>query len=201
VTDDNVSVRAALWVNPPTIRLYRETISCKGQPPVSSFLALRVSSTRLATRSDALVIPPSGTTPSPPQCIDPLDGDILSKSIHKSIPPPPIPPPPVSSVLALRVSSTRLAGPATLATPPCGTPAPPRQRRSWSQQVRQLTPQRGTVAHPGNQDCCVHIHTGIYRPPMFHPPLRYPRVKGLRVRGLGLGLTLTLNLNPLTFNP
>jgi len=32
--------------------------------------------------------------------------------------------------------------------------------RPWSQQARQLTPQCGTVAHLGNQGCCVHIHTG-----------------------------------------
>jgi len=31
---------------------------------------------------------------------------------------------------------------------------------SWSQQARQLTPRRGTVAHLRNQGCCVHIHTG-----------------------------------------
>jgi len=41
-------------------------------------------------------------------------------------------------------------------------------RRPWSQQARQLTPRRGTVAHLGNRGCCVHIHTGnltrgIYR--------------------------------------
>jgi len=32
--------------------------------------------------------------------------------------------------------------------------------RPWSQQARQLTPQRGTVAHLGNRGSCVHIHTG-----------------------------------------
>jgi len=32
--------------------------------------------------------------------------------------------------------------------------------RPWSQQVQQLTPRRGTVAHLENQGCCVHIHTG-----------------------------------------
>jgi len=32
--------------------------------------------------------------------------------------------------------------------------------RPWSQQARQLTPQRRTVSHLGNQGCCVHIHTG-----------------------------------------
>jgi len=31
--------------------------------------------------------------------------------------------------------------------------------RPWSQKARQLTPRRGTVAHLGNQGCCVHIHT------------------------------------------
>jgi len=31
--------------------------------------------------------------------------------------------------------------------------------RPWSQQARQLTPRRGTVAHLRNQGCCVHIHT------------------------------------------
>jgi len=31
--------------------------------------------------------------------------------------------------------------------------------RPWSQQARQLTPRRGTVAHR-NQGCCKHIHTG-----------------------------------------
>jgi len=33
-------------------------------------------------------------------------------------------------------------------------------RRPWSQQPRQLTPRRGTVAHLGNRSRCVHIHTG-----------------------------------------
>jgi len=28
--------------------------------------------------------------------------------------------------------------------------------RPWSQQARQLTPRRGTVAHLGNRGCCVH---------------------------------------------
>ena len=32
--------------------------------------------------------------------------------------------------------------------------------RLWSHQARQLTPRRGTVAHLGNQGCCVHIDTG-----------------------------------------
>ena len=32
--------------------------------------------------------------------------------------------------------------------------------RPLSQQARQLTPQKRTVAHLGNQGCCVHIHTG-----------------------------------------
>jgi len=32
--------------------------------------------------------------------------------------------------------------------------------RPWSQQARQLTSRRGTVAHLGNPGCCVHIHTG-----------------------------------------
>jgi len=32
--------------------------------------------------------------------------------------------------------------------------------RLCSQQTRQLTPRRGTVAHLGNQECCVHIRTG-----------------------------------------
>jgi len=32
--------------------------------------------------------------------------------------------------------------------------------RPWSEQARQLTPRRETVAHLGNQGCCVHIHTG-----------------------------------------
>jgi len=35
-----------------------------------------------------------------------------------------------------------------------------KMRRSWSQQARQLTPRRGTVAHLGNLGCCVHLHTG-----------------------------------------
>jgi len=35
-----------------------------------------------------------------------------------------------------------------------------KMRRPWSQQARQLTPRRGTVAHLGNQGCCVHIHKG-----------------------------------------
>ena len=34
--------------------------------------------------------------------------------------------------------------------------------RPWSQQARQLTLRRGTVAHLGNQGCCVHIHTGKF---------------------------------------
>ena len=34
-----------------------------------------------------------------------------------------------------------------------------KMRRPWSQQARQLTPRRGTVAHLGNLGCCVHIHT------------------------------------------
>jgi len=40
--------------------------------------------------------------------------------------------------------------------------------RPWSQQARQLTPRRGTVAHLGNQGCCVHIHTGNLS--IVHPP-------------------------------
>ena len=32
--------------------------------------------------------------------------------------------------------------------------------RPWSQQARQLTPRRGTVAHLGNQFFGVHIHMG-----------------------------------------
>jgi len=32
--------------------------------------------------------------------------------------------------------------------------------RPSAQKARQLTPRRGTVTHLGNQDCCVHIHTG-----------------------------------------
>ena len=30
--------------------------------------------------------------------------------------------------------------------------------RPWSQQARQLTPRRGTLAHLGNLGCYVHIH-------------------------------------------
>jgi len=36
--------------------------------------------------------------------------------------------------------------------------------RPWSQQTRQLTSRRGTVAHPGNRGCFVHIHTGNRSP-------------------------------------
>ena len=32
--------------------------------------------------------------------------------------------------------------------------------RPCSQQARQLTPRRGTVAHLGNRVCCVLIHAG-----------------------------------------
>jgi len=45
--------------------------------------------------------------------------------------------------------------------------------RPWSQQARQLTPRRETVAHLGNRGCCVHIHTGnlsIYMHGRCHPP-------------------------------
>ena len=31
--------------------------------------------------------------------------------------------------------------------------------RPWPRQARQLIPRWGTVAHLGNQGCCVHIHT------------------------------------------
>jgi len=44
--------------------------------------------------------------------------------------------------------------------------------RPWSQQARQLTPRRGTVAHLGNRGCCVHIHMGNlsrYIRPLFSP--------------------------------
>ena len=37
----------------------------------------------------------------------------------------------------------------------------------WSQQTRQLTSRRGTVAHIGNRGCCVHIHTGNISPFSF----------------------------------
>jgi len=33
--------------------------------------------------------------------------------------------------------------------------------RPWSQQARQLTLRRRTVAHLGDQGCSVHIHTGV----------------------------------------
>jgi len=36
--------------------------------------------------------------------------------------------------------------------------------RPWSQQARQLTLRRRTVAHLGNWGCCVHIHTGNLSP-------------------------------------
>jgi len=33
--------------------------------------------------------------------------------------------------------------------------------RPWSQQARQLTPRRGTVAHLGNRGCCLHIRVNL----------------------------------------
>jgi len=42
-------------------------------------------------------------------------------------------------------------------------PATGKMLRPWSQQARQLTPRRGTVAHLGNPGC-VHIHTGNLSP-------------------------------------
>jgi len=29
----------------------------------------------------------------------------------------------------------------------------------WTKQARPLTPRKGTVAHLGNQGCCIHVHT------------------------------------------
>ena len=41
--------------------------------------------------------------------------------------------------------------------------------RPWSQQARQLTPRRGTIAHLGNRGCCCfHIHTGWHAPSSRH---------------------------------
>ena len=76
-----------------------------------------------------------------------------------------------NSQFYLRVGSLPLIGdPPSARVPPC-SPIPDstaltrgtttdKMLRPWLQQARQLTPRRGTVAHLGNQGCCVHIHKG-----------------------------------------
>jgi len=46
----------------------------------------------------------------------------------------------------------------------CGWPPTENMLRPWSQQARQPTPRRETVAHIGNQGCYVPIHTGNLSP-------------------------------------
>jgi len=61
--------------------------------------------------------------------------------------------------------------------------------RPWSQQARQLTPQKITVAHLGNQGCCVHIHTGRWPVPLVGSRLES---RSAALRGFSATTTTTI---------
>jgi len=68
--------------------------------------------------------------------------------------------------------------------------------RSWSQQVQQLTPRRGTVAHPGNLGCCVDIHTGNLSLPRSCTTHAYSRLNHIYTGNLSRVLTDTYAPSP-----